>query len=176
MTCPGQNCCKALRTNIYLIGMPGSGKTTVGQQLAIALKKPFFDLDHLIEENEQEKIADIFNQQGEDYFRDIEKNMLEKIIANNNNIVLSTGGGTPCFHSNLTSMLKSGVVVYLKYPVPVLIKRLAGNTERPLLTGDFEKKMQDLYKKRKPVYEQAHIIFESTDLEELITRLKEKSH
>jgi shikimate kinase len=118
---------------IYIIGFMGSGKTTAGRKLASHLGLSFIDLDNLIEEKEGHKISEIFSTHGEDYFRDIESKALRS-IKHTSGIVVSTGGGTPCFSDNMEFMNKTGVTVYLKLAPGQLKSRLAGEkNQRPLL-------------------------------------------
>ena len=87
---------------IYLIGLPGSGKTTLGKQVAKALNLTFIDMDEKIEQTEGKSISEIFSKEGEAYFRDIERAMLHQ-VAQEENCIISTGGGAPCFFDNMTT-------------------------------------------------------------------------
>ena len=118
---------------IILIGYMGAGKTTVGKALAKALNVSFYDLDWYIETRMRRTVKQIFDQEGEEEFRRIEHNMLHE-VAEFENVVLSCGGGTPCFYDNIDYMNAQGQVVYLKASPEVLYEHLKmGKGVRPLL-------------------------------------------
>ena len=120
-------------TRIILIGYMGAGKTTVGKALAKALGVTFYDLDWYIETRMRRTVKQIFDQEGEEGFRRIERNMLHE-VAEFENVVLSCGGGTPCFFDNIDYMNQQGPVVYLKASPEVLYEHLKmGKSVRPLL-------------------------------------------
>jgi len=120
---------------IILIGYMGSGKTTVGRALARELGVPFYDLDWYIESRMRKKVPEIFAEKGEEGFRKIEHNMLHE-VAEFENVVMSCGGGTPCFFDNMDYMNQQAMTVYLKADVDVLYDHLRmGRTERPLIKG-----------------------------------------
>lgn len=120
---------------IILVGYMGSGKTTVGRALAKELELPFYDLDWYIESRMRKKISQIFSERGEDGFRDIERNMLHE-VAEFEDVVISCGGGTPCFFDNMEYMNEQAQVVWLKATPEVLHKHLLmGRGDRPLLKG-----------------------------------------
>lgn len=122
-------------TRIILIGYMGAGKTTVGKALAKELDLPFYDLDWYIETRMHKKVKEIFDEQGEEGFRRIERNMLHE-VAEFENVVLSCGGGTPCFFDNMEYMNGQGTVIYLKCSPEVLFHHLKmGKGVRPLLLG-----------------------------------------
>lgn len=120
---------------IYLIGMPGSGKSTIGRPLAESLNIPFFDLDDIIEKEEGLLVREIFTQKGEDFFRELERSCLHKISNDFSDFVLSTGGGTPCYFNNMEYMKQSGKIVFLDIQIADLAVRLQkeGLKKRPLL-------------------------------------------
>jgi shikimate kinase len=123
----------SLYQRIYIIGFMGSGKTTAGRKLALLLGWSFTDLDSKIEEKTGLAIADIFSQYGENYFRDMESEVLRNLDHNMNSVV-STGGGTPCHGDNMDFMLESGLTVYLKLTPGQLKSRLEGcGGKRPLI-------------------------------------------
>src|SRR6188768_135637 len=97
---------------IFLIGLPGSGKTTLGKQLAERLGYAFVDTDEEIVKREGRSIPDIFTQDGEDKFRLMEKEVLEELVGKTNTVV-STGGGLPCFHQNMFMIRNKGMAIYL---------------------------------------------------------------
>ncbi|MCB2378368.1 shikimate kinase [Hymenobacter sp. BT635] len=121
---------------LYLIGMPGAGKTTLGRALAAAYEVPFRDLDAEIVERESRSVADIFAAEGEAYFRTREAAVLREVVAELPEVVLATGGGTPCFHQNLEVLLDTGYTLYLEVPVEELVARLQrAAASRPLLAA-----------------------------------------
>jgi shikimate kinase len=120
---------------IILIGYMGAGKTTVGKALAKELGLPFYDLDWYIESRRRKTIAQLFAEMGEEGFRKVEYNMLHE-VAEFENVVISCGGGTPCFFDNMDYMNQQAQVVYLKATPEVLFSHLAmSKNERPLLKG-----------------------------------------
>jgi len=120
---------------IILIGYMGAGKTTVGKALSKELGLTFYDLDWYIENRRRKKVPEIFAEVGEEGFRQIEHNMLHE-VAEFEDVIISCGGGTPCFFDNIDYMNQQGEVVYLKASPEVLYKHLLmGKTERPLLKG-----------------------------------------
>ena len=113
----------------------GSGKTTVGRALAKELDMPFYDLDWYIESRMRKKVSEIFAERGEEGFRQIERNMLHE-VAEFENVVISCGGGTPCFFNNMDYMNGQAQVVWLKATPEVLHRHLLmGKGDRPLLKG-----------------------------------------
>ena len=120
---------------IVLLGYMGSGKSTVGKILAEKLNVLFLDLDDVIEEREQMKIPEIFKNRGELYFRKKEFQYLDEVLDQNDKIVLSTGGGTPCYGKNLGTILKATEhAFYLKVSIPGLTARLLKEKAvRPLI-------------------------------------------
>ncbi|MGF1636740.1 MAG: shikimate kinase [Cyclobacteriaceae bacterium] len=165
---------------IYLIGMPGSGKSTLGKQLAKALKLSFIDLDSLIVEEEKAAITEIFSKKGEDYFREIEKFLLQKSSAERDNFVMATGGGAACFFDNMEYMNATGITVYIEVPSNFIADRLSskGLSKRPLLrdkTGsELLNELDTKLKKRQYFYEKAKIKldFEHHNLEALQAQLE----
>lgn len=145
---------------IYLIGFMGSGKTTIGHALAKALHYEFVDMDHYIEKQQQLSIADIFMQQGEESFRLIESQALDQ-LSKDKNIVISTGGGTPCFHDNMSIIRQSGVSIYLKCSIDSLHQRLKHSQERPLVSNKSDKELKRYIREtlstRKEFYQKADI-------------------
>jgi shikimate kinase len=154
----------------YLVGMMGSGKTWYGAQLAQKLDIPFIDLDAVIVESEERSIAAIFESDGEEYFREIEAKHLRDIVIDEKGAVVSTGGGTPCFHDNMVWMNQTGNTIYLRTSVEVLAKRLHAvqQHDRPMLHGDHElqqlkDKLSMLMERREGFYLQSH---ETMDVED----------
>src|SRR5687767_9394541 len=114
---------------IFLIGMPGSGKTTLGRQLAEHLHVDFVDLDAEIERVEQKSISDIFREQGEEQFRLTEAKLLRDWAAASLPFVMSTGGGAPCFHKGIEVINEHGLSIFLDCTVDELIDRVKRNQE-----------------------------------------------
>ena len=146
-------------TRIILIGFMGAGKTTVGRALSKDLGIPFYDLDWYIENRRRKTVAEIFAEQGEEGFRKIEHNMLHE-VAEFEDVIISCGGGTPCFFDNIDYMNQQGQVVYLKATPDVLYKHLLmGKGERPLLKGKSQDELiayiQEQLQKREPYYSKA---------------------
>jgi shikimate kinase len=142
----------------------GSGKTTIGKQLARAMELPFIDLDEAVSAGESRSIETIFSMEGEVAFRGLERKYLKQITDSLPSFVLSTGGGTPCFYDNMMYMKKHGVTVYLQMDVVTLVHRLVNSTtERPLLKGKGELELHDFVKRhleeRKEFYEESDVVF-----------------
>ncbi len=156
---------------VYLVGMPGSGKSTLGKQLAVHLSIPFVDLDTEIERSEGKKIPDIFSTQGEAYFRKIESALLHQWAESKKDFVMATGGGAPCHHHGMDIINRTGTSVFLDVPVSEILERIKNNNDRPLIAGDLyerEQKLIEIAKVRLPFYRQAHIITDKIDLQQLL--------
>lgn len=156
-------------TRIILIGYMGAGKTTLGKALAQELNLQFYDLDWYIEERYHKTIAQIFAERGEDGFREIERNMLHE-TAEFENIILSCGGGTPCFFDNMAYMNRQAKTVYLKATPEILTQHLRmSKTERPLLKGKNDEELiqyiSTSLETRIPYYSRAHYTFDVTLLD-----------
>ncbi|MBE9188235.1 shikimate kinase [Microcoleus sp. LEGE 07076] len=142
--------------NIYLVGMMGAGKTTVGRILARELKYRFFDTDELIVRVANQSIAEIFDREGEEAFRELETKVLNELCAYQNSVV-ATGGGIVARSTNW-GYLHYGIVVWLDVPVDELCDRLRSDSTRPLLReGDINSKLQSLFNERKRFYNQADV-------------------
>ena len=144
------------KTNLYLVGMMGAGKTTIGRKLAKRLGYRFLDTDALIEQTAGQPITDLFAQTGEAAFRALETQVLSQVSAHTQ-LVVATGGGIVTQLMNW-SYLQHGVVIWLDVPVPVLVSRLSGDTSRPLLKDtDITTKLEALLAERGDRYAQADI-------------------
>ena len=146
-------------TRIILIGYMGAGKTTIGRALAKELNLPFYDLDWYIENRRHKSVSQLFKELGEDQFRQIEHNMLHE-LAEFEDVIISCGGGTPCFFDNIDYMNRQGQVVYMKCGPEVLRQHLLmGKNRRPLLEGKTEEELNDFIcthlKEREPYYMKA---------------------
>ncbi|MDO9144956.1 shikimate kinase [Rhodoferax sp.] len=142
---------------ISLIGLPGSGKSTVGRQLARRLQLPFFDSDHVIEQRLGCSIREYFEREGEVRFRDIEASVIDE-LTQNQAAVLSTGGGAVLRPENRQNLRSRTQVVYLNSSPDDLFRRLRHDKSRPLLqVADPLQRLRDLYAQRDPLYrETAH--------------------
>lgn len=146
-------------TRIILIGYMGAGKTTLGKVLARETGLQFFDLDWYIEDRFHAKIPQIFEEKGEEGFRDIERRMLHE-VAEFENVVISCGGGTPCFFDNMDYMNQQGETVFLKAEPHVLQAHLMmGKSQRPLIQGKSPEELhafiKDSLTTREPFYSKA---------------------
>jgi len=150
---------------IFLTGMPGCGKSTFGRKIARELSLDFIDLDKEIIKKEELSIIEIFELKGEDHFRKIESELLKEISLVNDNFVLATGGGAPCFYNNMDFMNEQGHTVFIDTPIETLLERLSqsGINKRPLIKKMGEDNLFDgLSEKlnaRLPFYKKAKNIF-----------------
>jgi len=164
---------------LYLLGYMYSGKTTVGRQLAQRLGCRFVDLDQLFEEHYHTSIPLFFNRYGEGAFRKLEQQMLHS-TESMDDVVISTGGGTPCYFDNMQWINAHGVSVYLKVSIEKIIQRArTSKKQRPVLTNKNSEELhtfiQSQLGQRLPHYSQAHIIFsaDEPDLTALQTLIAE---
>ena len=145
---------------IILIGYMGSGKTTVGKALSKETGMMFYDLDWYIESRMRKTVSQIFAEKGEEGFRKIEYNMLHE-VAEFEDVIISCGGGTPCFFDNMDYLNQQGDVIYLKATPETLYKHLLmAKVERPLLKDKTSEELiayiTEHLKEREPFYEKAH--------------------
>jgi shikimate kinase len=148
---------------LFMCGFMGCGKTTQGKKLAKELGYYFIDLDDYISNKHSCTITDLFQEVGEDEFRNIESLALKECINDNLKALIATGGGTPCFHDNMKLMTTSGKVVYLKMNAEELYNRLFNaKQDRPLIKDKESQEMflyiENLLKVREPFYNQSQII------------------
>lgn len=166
-----------MKHNIILIGFMGSGKTCVGECLAKQLSYGFWDTDQLIEERAGKSISHIFSIHGEEYFRDLETNLIKELVPVLKDTVLSTGGGMPVRKENSALLKELGFVVFLKTSKETTITRLQGDSSRPLLQGDeLEEKVERMLALRTPMYEDtAHaiIVTDGRTVEEITLSIME---
>jgi shikimate kinase len=156
---------------IYFLGMPGCGKSTIGKKVAKELGYSFTDLDNYIEKKENCTIRDLFNYQGEAYFRKIEATCLEELSKSGKKIVISLGGGTPCFFNNMELINRTGLSIYIKANEKILLNRLENaKSKRPLFWGltqkEIEEKLVKLIEARSPFYEKATLTVNAINLNE----------
>lgn len=170
-------------TRIFLIGYMGAGKTTLGKAFARALGLTFVDLDWYIEERFHKSIRQLFAERGEEGFRELEKRMLHE-AGDFEDVVISVGGGTPCFFDNMEYMNEAGETVFLDVNLQVLFRRLkVAKQQRPLLDGKTDEGLkafiQEALQKRLPFYTKAKHTFNGERLEDRhqiqqsVERLKE---
>lgn len=150
---------------IFLIGFMGCGKTHWGRQLGQKLQIPFFDLDEKIVEQEGRSVSQIFEEEGEEYFRMLEKEILYMLTDGHETFVMATGGGTPCFYNNIDYLKQKGTVVWLNCPVECLYQRLIKEKEqRPLLRripdAELKSYIVRKFSNRKIFYQQAGVIIQ----------------
>ena len=154
---------------IFLIGYMGAGKTTLGKAFARAMGLTFVDLDWYIEERYHKTVSQIFAERGEDGFRELEKRMLHE-ASDFEDVVISVGGGTPCFFDNMDYMNQVGETVFLDVDNQVLFRRLkVAKQQRPLLANKTDEELmafiQEALEKRLPHYTKAKHVFNGELLE-----------
>jgi shikimate kinase len=159
-----------IKPKIFLVGMMGSGKSFWTKYLSKKLKIGGYDLDYLIETNEEKTIAEIFEEDGEEYFRKQESKIL-KWFKEKKSFVLGTGGGTPCYHDNMEWMNKNGVTIFIDPPIKQLVERLIPEkSHRPLICNlSDDALVQFLTQKRLErlsQYEQSKIKLSGDDISE----------
>jgi shikimate kinase len=156
---------------IYLVGFMGSGKTTIGRELAARIDAPFFDLDELIEAAEQMTIRTLFAQRGEPYFRKRERDLLRS-TKSLDSAVIATGGGTFTFDENIQFIQSEGLSVYLSAPYALLRSRIGSKEDRPLFRDDIT--THELYANRIRYYRMSDITIDVREEEtpaEIVERL-----
>ena len=155
---------------IFLTGYMGAGKTTLGKAFARKLNLPFVDLDWYMEERFHKTVGELFVERGEAGFRELEKNMLHEVGAFED-VVISTGGGAPCFFDNMDFMNRNGKTVFLNVHPDVLFRRLReAKQQRPILQGKQDDELKEFIiralEKRTPFYSQAQYVFNADELED----------
>lgn len=156
---------------IYLVGFMGSGKTTIGRELALRIDAPFFDLDELIESAEKMSIREIFAQKGEPYFRKRERDLLRS-TRHLESAVIATGGGTFTFDENIQFIQSEGLSVYLSAPYALLRSRVGVKEDRPLFRDDIA--THELYTTRIRYYRMSDLTIDVREEEtpsEIVERL-----
>ncbi|MBI1770225.1 MAG: AAA family ATPase [Bacteroidetes bacterium] len=163
----------------FLIGLPGSGKTTLGKQLAEKMKLPFVDLDLEIEKTEGKTIQEIFAEKKENYFREMESKTLKKFCSTKTDFVMATGGGAPCFFNNMEVMNHAGKTIFLDVPASEIALRLQKTnlTERPLFSKLSSEQLKDkiewLRSQRIHFYRQSNIVILENSLDEILRKIKD---
>lgn len=163
---------------IFLIGFMGSGKTHWGRLVSQRLTIPFFDLDEQVTTHAGKSIADIFSAEGEEHFRQMEKEVLHIITESHDSFIMACGGGSPCYFNNIDYMNQSGTTVWINTPLDVLFERLVKEKEkRPLIRELSDEQLKAFISKkfadRKIYYEQATVIMEEqpVEIEKLIEKI-----
>ncbi len=164
---------------IFLIGLPGSGKTTLGRLLAASLEIPFIDLDELIEIEAGKSVQAIFRDDGEPAFRTFESGLLRRQTALESDYVMATGGGTPCFSDNIIIINQSGTSIFLDVAPKVIAQRIMKTDlkARPLFANLHPENLKDaiefMRSQRMSYYRQAHLTIGSDfSTDEVITLLR----
>ena len=163
---------------IYLIGFMGSGKTHWGRLLSQKLGIPFFDLDEQVADHTGKSIAEIFESEGEERFRLMEKDALHIITESHESFVMACGGGSPCYFNNIDYMNQAGATVWINTPLDILFDRLMLEKEkRPLIKNLTDEQLKNFISKkfadRRIYYEQAGIMVEEepVELDKLIEKI-----
>lgn len=145
-----------MKSNIILIGYMGCGKTTLGKKISYRERIAMLDTDKMIEQRQKKTISEIFDEDGEPAFRQMETECLKEIMEYSDRYVVSVGGGLPMKEENRELMKKLGTVVYLKARPETIYGRLKNDTTRPLLRGDDPQgKIRTMIETRNPAYEDA---------------------
>lgn len=151
--------------NIFLVGMPSSGKSTLGRKLARALGYRFVDLDRLIVKDQGQTISELFANKGEAYFREVESRILHKTLPDHW-LVVATGGGAPCFFDNMEFIKSNGLSVFLHVAPHELAERITQHArdDRPLFSGvtELEQELTSRLAARLPFYGQADLTVAGT--------------
>ena len=150
--------------NLVLIGFMGTGKSAVGRAVAQRLGRPFIDLDERIETREGRAIAEIFRDQGEPYFRDVESSVIAEAAAQEG-AVIATGGGAVLRPQNVERLKANGVLICLRADAETIAKRISRKPSRPLLAGegDVRERIERLLSQRAPAYAVADVTIDSDD-------------
>lgn len=142
---------------IVLVGLMGVGKSTVGRRLATMLQRDFVDADDAIEEAAQRSIPEIFDQFGEDYFRDGERRVIARLIEESSGVI-ATGGGAFVDNATRALILEKAIAVWIDCDIETLVERTSRRDTRPLLkNGDPREILTGLFEAREPFYRQAHV-------------------
>lgn len=158
------------KAKIFLLGMPGAGKSTLGKQLAEYYHTEFVDLDEDISEKLDLSIPAVFESKGEAFFRQIESTMLKNFCESKSSFVMATGGGAPCHHDNIELINNYGKSVFIDVPIDTIVNRLRHSNlnERPLFAGSdmvgIKRKLQIQISERLPFYEMASIRIDGSNI------------
>jgi shikimate kinase len=149
--------------NVILVGFMGAGKSVVGRLLARRLGRCFVETDDMIAAREGRSIPDIFAEQGEERFRQLEAETLELLKLKSDDVI-ATGGGLPCREGRMDALRALGTVVWLRGDVSTLAERARRTGNRPMLAGRSAEETEALYRRREPFYRQAHLTVDTTAL------------
>lgn len=167
---PGRNGYVPVMKTLFLVGYMGCGKSTLGRRLAKRLGVPFVDTDALIEQREGAAVADVFQYEGEQRFREVEREVLEELLAGGGDRVVSTGGGLPVWQDNMARMNEAGTTFYLRRSACQIADRLSpyGRQKRPKLRGLSDEELVPFMKHdmaaRESFYAQAHTVVDCSSL------------
>ena len=154
---------------IFLIGFMFSGKSTVGKKLASIMGYDFIDTDKYFEDKYKISIFDFFEKFGEEMFRKFEHEILKELVVKDN-VIISTGGGLPCFNENMDIINDKGISIYLEMPFKAIINRQKNSKQkRPLLKNknqeEIEEYLKDLLTKREPIYKKSKITIDAQNID-----------
>lgn len=163
-------------SKFFIVGMPGSGKSTMAKFLASKTKLKYFDLDEVIEKKIKKSVSQIFRDEGEDHFRSLETKFLKKIIKKEKSFILSTGGGTPCFNKNMELMKKNGTTIFLNTSTDTLIERVRRKDKRPLFNSkNIEETINHMFNQRIKYYDQAEFSVKDNNREKALSIINSDS-
>lgn len=164
---------------LVLIGYMGAGKSTIGRKLSQKLQLSFLDTDYYIEEKQGRRISDIFEENGEEYFRSLETEALKELLEQPGDRILSTGGGLPLREENRKLLKQMGCTVYLQVSKETILERLKDDTTRPLLqVADREARIEEMLRARHPVYAETAdftVIVDGRDVDSIVQEILEKT-
>ena len=135
---------------LFIIGFMGAGKTTLAKEISEKYNIPFLDSDAEIEKQECISIKDIFRMKGEPYFRNLETNWIKNLL--DEPMIISCGGGLPCFNDNILMLKKKGQVIYLNSPNDLILERIYNDASRPLVKNKTKEEILELKKNRELYY------------------------
>ena len=163
-------------SQFFIVGMPGSGKSTMAKFLASKTKFNFLDLDEVIEKMLKKSVSEIFRDEGEDHFRSLETKFLKEIIKKEKSFILSTGGGTPCFNKNMELMKKNGTTIFLNTSTDTLIERVRRKDKRPLFNSkNIEETINHMFNQRIKYYDQAEFSVKDNNREKALSIINSDS-
>ena len=155
---------------IFIVGMPGSGKSTMARYLSSKTKFNYLDLDEEIEKKSQKSVTEIFRDEGQEYFRSLETKLLKEIINKEKIFILSTGGGTPCFNKNMELMKKNGITIFLNTSIDTLIERVSRKNKRPLFNSkNIKESINNMFNQRIKYYNQSRFSVKDNDRKEALS-------
>ena len=161
---------------IFIVGMPGSGKSTMARYLCSKTKFNYLDLDEEIEKKSQKSVTEIFRDEGQEYFRSLETKLLKEIINKKKIFILSTGGGTPCFNKNMELMKKNGITIFLNTSIDTLIERVSRKNKRPLFNSkNIKETINNMFNERIKYYNQSRFSVKDNDRKEALSIINSNS-